>query len=81
GTLFRGDEVRLVVSKGPELVTVPAGLVRSGVADATERLEALGFKVTTERSELYLGLGFVASVSPGEGEQVRKGSTITLYLV
>ncbi|MDP3893815.1 Stk1 family PASTA domain-containing Ser/Thr kinase [Nocardioides sp.] len=81
GTLFRGDEVRLVVSKGPELVTVPDGLVRSGVADATERLEALGFKVTTERSELYLGLGFVASVSPGEGEQVRKGSTITLYLV
>ncbi len=48
GTLYRGDTVRLVVSKGPELVEVPGGLVASGVDAATERLEALGFEVDVE---------------------------------
>jgi serine/threonine-protein kinase len=80
GTAHRGDEVSLVVSKGPELVEVPS--VRAqGVEAATARLEGLGFKVRTEQAAGYLGLGFVFSQDPGGGDEVPKGSTITLYLV
>lgn len=80
GTLYRGDTVSFVVSKGPELVEVPR--VRAmGVEAATELLEGLGFQVTTEQSDNYLGLGFVFSSDPDQGEQVPKGSTITLFLI
>jgi len=80
GTLHRGDTVSFVVSLGPELVEVPR--VRAmGVEAATELLEGLGFVVETERSDTYLGLGFVSSSDPGQGEEVPKGSTITLFLV
>jgi eukaryotic-like serine/threonine-protein kinase len=80
GTLFRGDTVSFVVSLGPELVEVPR--VRAmGVEAATELLEGLGFEVETEQSDTYLGLGFVSSSDPGQGEEVPKGSTITLFLV
>jgi beta-lactam-binding protein with PASTA domain len=79
-TVHRGDEVSLVVSKGPELVAVPS--VRAqGVEAATEELSHLGFRVVTKRAPGYLGLGFVFSQSPGGGERVPKGSTITLYLI
>jgi serine/threonine-protein kinase len=80
GTLFRGDTVSFVVSKGPELVEVPR--VRAmGVEAATELLEGLGFEVETEEADGYLGLGFVFSSDPGQGEDVPKGSTITLFLI
>ncbi|MFZ2503090.1 MAG: PASTA domain-containing protein, partial [Nocardioides sp.] len=81
GQLFRGDQVTLVVSKGPELVTIPSGLRATGVRYATRALEALGLVVKTRESDAYLGLGFVSSVDPGEGEQVPIGSTVYLYLV
>ena len=80
GTLFRGDTVSFVVSKGPELVEVPR-VQAMGVEAATELLQGLGFVVETQESDTYLGLGFVASSDPGSGEQVPKGSTITLFLV
>ena len=81
GTLFRGDTVRLVVSRGPELVEVPGGLVASGVEDAQARLEALGFVVKVVRDDGYIGLEYVFRVDPRSGSMVPKGSTITLYLV
>jgi beta-lactam-binding protein with PASTA domain/serine/threonine protein kinase len=79
-TLFRGDTVSFVVSLGPELVEVPQ-VQAMGVDAATELLEGLGFEVETEESGTYLGLGYVASSDPGAGEEVPKGSTITLFLV
>ncbi len=81
GTVYRGDTVRLVVSKGPELVQVPDGLRASGVDDARSKLEALGFKVSVVNSAEYLGLGYVLKTSPSSGDMVPKGSTITLYLI
>ncbi len=79
-TVYRGDTVSLVVSKGPELVEVPS--VRGqGVDAATEKLEGLGFKVETRDAPGSLGLGFVFSQSPGSGDMVRPGSTITLSLI
>ncbi len=80
GTLFRGDTVSFVVSQGPELVEVPR--VRAmGVDAATDLLEGLGFSVETEQADSYLGLGYVFSSDPGSGEEVPKGSTITLFLI
>ncbi|MDN4176053.1 PASTA domain-containing protein, partial [Nocardioides sp. SOB77] len=55
GTLFRGDTVGLVVSRGPELVEVP-NVRASGVDAAREELEALGFDVDTRKAPGYLGL-------------------------
>jgi serine/threonine-protein kinase len=81
GTLHRGDEVRLTVSKGPELVAIPDDLVASGVDAAQAELEGLGFTVRLEKSMTYLGLGYVMSVDPGEGSMAPKGSTVTLKLV
>ncbi|HEX6249117.1 MAG TPA: Stk1 family PASTA domain-containing Ser/Thr kinase [Nocardioidaceae bacterium] len=80
GTLFRGDTVELVASKGPVLVEVPQ--VRGvGVAEATKRLEDAGFVVQTERSDVYVGLEFVVRSDPQQGTKVPKGTTVTLFLV
>ena len=80
GTLYKGDTVSLLVSRGPELVVVPQ-LRASGVEAATERLEELGFQVRTAHSPAYIGLGYVFSTDPKAGSKVPKGSTITLNLV
>ena len=80
GTLYRGETVTLVVSRGPELVTVP-NVRAQGVASATQELEALGFVVRTQNAAGYLGLGYVFSQDPSAGEQVPRGSTITLTLI
>ncbi len=76
GTAGRGSAVTLTVSKGPDLQTVPdlVGLDRD---TAVAELEALGVKA---RVVSIPGPGRVRSVSPGAGEQVRKGSTVTLYV-
>jgi serine/threonine-protein kinase len=82
GTLFRGQTVTLVVSRGPELVEVPDGLVASGVEVATRRLEDLGFEVeVVTDGPGYIGLGYVFSVDPEAGTMLPRGSTITLHLV
>ena len=52
-----------------------------GVEAATELLEGLGFEVETEQADIYLGIGYVSSSDPGAGEEVPKGSTITLFVV
>ena len=79
GTLFKGDEVSFTVSLGPELIEVPS--VRGfGVDAATERLEDLGFDVEVD-SSFPDPLGFVFGTNPRAGEEVPKGSTITLIVV
>ncbi|WP_245916591.1 Stk1 family PASTA domain-containing Ser/Thr kinase [Nocardioides gansuensis] len=80
GTLFRGDTVGVVVSKGPDLVEVPS-TVAMGVEAATDKLEDLGFVVRVENSSNYIGVGFVFSSDPAAGELVPRGSTITLYQI
>ena len=80
GTLFTGDTVSLVVSKGPELVEVPS--VRAfGVEAARQRLEELGFVVETEQNSEYLGLGFAVRTDPESGSMAPKGSRIVLYVL
>ena len=80
GTLYRGDTVSLSVSLGPELVEVPQVKAR-GVEAATDLLEGLGFEVQTKQADIYLGIGYVSSSDPSAGDEVPKGSTITLFVV
>ena len=66
GTLVRGETVEIVVSRGPELVEVPGGLVASGVDSATAQLEELGFEVEVVRGGPgYIGLGVRLLRRPG----------------
>ena len=80
GSLAKGDEVTLVRSLGPVLVTVP-NVRAMGVRKAEEVMEAAGFTTRTRKATNYLGLGYVVTSSPGGGKQAPKGSRITLYLV
>ena len=80
GTGFKGDQVSLVVSKGPQLVTVPR-LTGQKVEDATHALEGLGLNVQVVRSNLYIGVDRVVSTDPGEGAAVPRGTTVTLVVV
>ena len=81
GVLHHGDTVKLVVSKGPELVQIPGNLRAMGVDAATQLLEGLGFRVHVDHADLYLGLGYVASSTPGPGDTAPKGSVVTLHIV
>ncbi len=80
GTLFKGDTVELVASDGPEMVQVPQ-VEGVGVEEAVKRLEAAGFKVQTQQSDVYVGLEFVVKSDPPQGSMAPKGSTVTLFLV
>ncbi|MGN6253123.1 MAG: Stk1 family PASTA domain-containing Ser/Thr kinase [Marmoricola sp.] len=80
GTGHRGDTVTLVVSRGPELVTIP-DVRRESYDQAKAELEALGLTVRRQESALYIGFDRVAGIDPDPGTQVRKGSTVTLTLV
>jgi serine/threonine-protein kinase len=80
GTRYRGDEVALTVSLGPELIQVPSVRVLSTDA-AVQRLTDLGFKVDIEHEFNYLGLDLAVRTDPGSGELAEHGSTITLYVI
>jgi serine/threonine-protein kinase len=79
GTLFRGDQVTLVVSKGPELVKVP-NVQGKQLQEAQQILEGAGFTVKVES---FMGgiFGTVRSQDPGADAEVPKGSVITLVVV
>lgn len=77
--VFVGDSVALTVSKGPEMVTVP-DITSKNEAEAKAALEAAGLTVTVSR---VLGglFGTARATDPAAGTSVRKGSTVTLYVV
>jgi serine/threonine-protein kinase len=79
GTLFRGDKVTLVVSKGPVLVAVP-NVVGQQLGQARTTLEQAGFKVAV-REALGGFFGTVRLQDPAGGGKAPKGSTITLTIV
>lgn len=78
GTLYRGDPVRIVVSKGPEFVSVPDVYGR-GAEEATQILEDAGFAVEVNKIAGFFSI--VGSQSPAAGEQARRGTTVTITVV
>ena len=79
GTLYKGDTVTLVVSKGPVLVEVP-NVVGQQTQQARAALEAAGFTVQVRRA---LGgyFGTVRLQDPAGGSKAPKGSTVTITIV
>ncbi|MGN6523563.1 MAG: PASTA domain-containing protein, partial [Actinomycetes bacterium] len=76
GTLTKGSTVTLTVSKGPDLVTVP-NLRGKRVEDAQKILQDLGLEANIVRAPFGPGRVFDQSRSG----QVKRGSTVTLYVV
>ncbi|MGI8880513.1 MAG: Stk1 family PASTA domain-containing Ser/Thr kinase [Jatrophihabitans sp.] len=72
--------VGLVVSKGQDLVEIPVIPRLDPVAEARTQLEALGFKVAVSKS--FGGeSGLVVGVDPAPGKKIKRGSTVTLYVI
>jgi serine/threonine-protein kinase len=79
GTLFKGDPVKLVVSKGPILVKVPD--VTGKQADEAEQiLRAAGFDVARQNA---LGgiFGTVHHTNPAANTEAPKGSLVTMVII
>ncbi len=76
----KGSTVQLTVSGGPEQVAVPQ-VVGLTLASAEGRLDKVGLKSgRREENSATVEKGRVISASPGEGEKVDKGSTVTLVV-
>ena len=76
----KGSTVRLIISSGPERVTVP-DVRRKPIAVAKDQLEKLGLKVeTTRRSHATIPKDQVISQSIGAGLTVDAGTSITLVV-
>jgi beta-lactam-binding protein with PASTA domain len=75
----KGTRVRLLVSQGPEQVTVPdvTGLTRES---AEARLGDEGFEVSTDEQESDEPEGDVISQSPAGGTNVARGETVTIVV-
>ncbi|GGL22672.1 serine/threonine protein kinase [Phycicoccus endophyticus] len=78
GTLFKGDPVTLVVSKGPVMVEVP-NVVGKQLGEARRILQDAGFQVAVEKA---LGgiFGTVRFQDPASGTAPH-GSTVTVTIV
>ncbi|MEU0642106.1 Stk1 family PASTA domain-containing Ser/Thr kinase [Streptomyces umbrinus] len=75
----KGDTITLTVSTGAPKVAVP-NVIDDPVDEATEKLEddKYGFTVKTEAKESSETPGTVLEQDPTAGDEVEKGSTITL---
>ena len=79
GTGFAGTQVALVVSKGPELVSVEPVIGRQ-IGEATRLLQAQGFTVVVQKA--FGGFfGTVRFQTPSGGARVKPGATITLTVI
>jgi beta-lactam-binding protein with PASTA domain len=75
----KGTRVRLLVSQGPEQVTVPdvTGLTRES---AEARLRDEGLEVSVEEQESDVAEGDVISQNPAAGTRVSRGDRITIVV-
>src|SRR4051812_15211477 len=79
-TVDKGSRVTLLVSKGPEKVTVPS-VVGQAEPDAKATLRGVGFKVTVVKQESTTATpGNVTRQSPPGDSKAIKGSTVTIYV-
>src|SRR5690625_430226 len=80
GTLYRGDTVTVVVSRGPERIEVP-NVLGKHVDEAKKELEDLGFEVKTRQMNDWWVWGErVSEQKPGAGKKLKKGEEVTLTL-
>jgi serine/threonine-protein kinase len=75
--VLRGSTVRVVVSRGPDVVEVP-DVGGQAVEDAVRILEGAGFQVTDVVG--YRPGKPVKRQDPPPGERVRRGTAVTLFM-
>src|SRR5690606_42096287 len=78
-TAYRGDKVRLLVSKGSQYVAVPS-VIGLDTESATARLEEAGFRVATEEQFGVTIANRVISQDPSGGTEVASGTLVTLTI-
>ncbi len=78
-TAYRGDKVRLLVSKGSQYVPVPS-VIGMDTESATARLEEAGFRVATEEQFGVTIANRVIAQNPSGGTQVTSGTLVTLTI-
>ncbi len=77
--VYRGDKVRVVVSKGSQFIPVPS-VVGMTTDEATSTLETAGFEVETREQFGVTVANRVISQDPSGGSQVSRGTLITLTI-
>ena len=77
GTQFKGDEIGLVISLGPDVVAVP-NVIGNRYEDAKQTLEAAGFVVEIVGQPNF---GGVYSTDPPAGTELRRGSTVSVFVI
>lgn len=77
--VYRGDKVRVVVSKGSQFILVPS-VVGMTTDEATSTLETAGFEVETREQFGVTVANRVISQDPSGGSQVSRGTLITLTI-
>lgn len=81
-TIRRGDSVTLIVSKGPDLVAIPATTGQT-IAQAKATLERAGFivSVSTTIPEEFWSDSFAKAkeTSPAAGREAPRGAKVTVY--
>ena len=78
-TTFRGEQVEVVVSKGPPMVTVP-NVVGKSESAARSELEQAGFQVSVNKPLGFVVFG-VNAQNPRGDTKAPKGSTVTITVV
>ena len=81
-TAIKGSTITITVSRGPEMIKVPA-VSNESVDTAEQQLKSVGLvpRAQSITGGEVAGDARVLLVRPGAGETVRVGSTVTLYVV
>lgn len=80
--MARGSKITLTVSKGPEYVLVPTGLLKTDQQSATKKLENAGFvvKAVVPSKKIAGKVPKVFRVTPLQGSKAKRGSTVLIDL-
>jgi eukaryotic-like serine/threonine-protein kinase len=76
GTALEGSTINIVISEGPQPVTIPSNLYGMTVSEAIAALQALGLTPVSGGGSLS---GHVFLSSPAAGASVLPGTTVTLF--
>lgn len=80
--MARGSKITLTVSKGPEFVLIPTGLLKTDQQSATKKLENAGFavKAVVPNKKIAGKVPKVFRVTPLQGSKAKRGSTVLIEL-
>jgi beta-lactam-binding protein with PASTA domain len=80
--MARGAKITLTVSKGPEFLLIPTGLLKTDQQSATKKLEDAGFvvKAIVPTKKVAGKVPKVFRVTPAQASKAKRGSTVLIEL-